>query len=132
MATKAKKHIINKWLNIISADYMHFDQPGFENAYKYAQHCEIKEYEDKGIMMWFTGLDMDYQIRTQVLLFYIKPEYRGSNLFLTMIKDIETIAVKENAKEVIIGASISGYKEEKFNKIFTKFGYKYSGFSKKV
>lgn len=132
MTTKKQKHIINYWLNQISDDYMHFNQPGFENAYKYAQHCKIKEYEDKGVMMWSTILDIDNIVKTAVLLFYVKPEYRGSKIFLTMIQDIERIAVEEGSKQIIIGGSVSGYKEEKFNKIFTKFGYIQAGYIKKV
>lgn len=124
--------IINKWLNRISDDYMHFDQPGFENAYKYAQRCTIKEYEDKGVMMWSTILDIDNVVKTVVLLFYIRPEYRGSKIFLTMVRDIERIANEDGAKEILIGPSISGYKEEKFNKIFTHFGYTLAGYIKKV
>lgn len=127
-----KQIIIDKWLSRISDDYMHFTPTQKDYAKKFSLSCSIKEYDDKGVMMWATVKDIDSVIRTYVLLFYIKPEYRGSNIFLTMIKNIETIAKKENAKEIIIGASISGYKEEKFNKIFTKFGYTNSGFIKKV
>lgn len=127
-----KQIIIDKWLARISDDYMHFTPAQMDYAKKFSLSCSIKEYDDKGVMMWATVKDIDSVIRTYVLLFYIKPEHRGSNIFLTMIKNIETIAKKESAKEIIIGASISGYKEEKFNKIFTKFGYTNSGFIKKV
>lgn len=127
-----KDLIIRKWLERISDDYMHFDTEGKENAYKYAQYCQIKEYDDKGVMMWSTIRDIDNVIKTYVLLFYVRPEYRGGKLFLTMIKNLETIANIESAKEIIIGKSVSGFKEEKFNKIFTKFGYTHAGFIKKV
>ena len=127
-----KQQIIDKWLKIISDDYMHFDDEALENARMYAQVCEIKEYDNKGVMAWAMVRDVDNQIKADVLLFYIKPKYRGSKLFLTMIKNLETIVIKDGAKEIFIGGSISGYKEEKFNKIFTKFGYTQAGFIKKV
>lgn len=127
-----KDKIIHKWLNRISEDYMHFDQAGYENAYKYAQQCTIKEYKDKGVMIWFTFVDIDNIIKTSVPLFYVRPEYRGTKIFLTMIRDIERIGKEDGAKEILIGSSVSGYKEEKFNKIFSHFGYKQAGFIKKV
>lgn len=127
-----KEQIVDKWLPIISDDYMHFNEEAMEYAKKFALQCSIKDYDDRGVMMWLTVKDIDSVMRTQVLLFYIKPEYRGSKLFLTMIKNLETIVMKEGSKAIIIGASISGYKEDKFNKIFTKFGYTQAGYIKKV
>lgn len=127
-----KEQIIDKWLPIISDDYMHFTPEQMRYAKAFSLNCSVKDYEDKGVMMWATVRDIDSIMRTQVLLFYVKPEHRGSNIFLTMIKNIETMAKKEGAKEIIIGGSIAGYKEEKFNKIFTKFGYTQAGFIKKV
>ena len=127
-----KEQIVDKWLPIISDDYMHFNEEAMEYAKKFALQCSIKDYDDRGVMMWLTVKDIDSVMRTQVLLFYIKPEYRGSKLFLTMIKNLETMVMKEGSKAIIIGASISGYKEDKFNKIFTKFGYTQAGYIKKV
>ena len=127
-----KEQIIDKWLPIISDDYMHFTPEQFAYAKLFSMQCTVKSYDDRGVMMWATVKDIDSVMRTQVVLFYIRPEYRGSNLFLTMIKNLETIAMKEGSKEIIIGRSIAGYKEEKFNKIFTKFGYTQAGFIKKV
>lgn len=129
---RTKKEIIDYWLPIISNDYMHFDSAGLENARKFADVCQIQEYDDRGVMMWATIRDIDNVVKTNVVLFYIKPEYRGSTLFLTMIKNLETISIKDGAKEIFIGVSVSGYKEEKFNKIFQRFGYTPSGFKKKV
>lgn len=127
-----KERIIDKWLPIISDDYMHFTPEQMQYAKMFSLKCSVEEYDDRGVMMWATIKDIDSVIRTQVLLFYIKPEFRGSNLFLTMIKNLERIVKKEGSTEIIIGASISGYKEEKFNKIFTKFGYTSAGFIKRI
>lgn len=127
-----KEEIIDKWLSVISDDYMHFTPDQFAYAKLFSMQCNIKDYDDRGVMMWATVKDIDSVMRTQVVLFYIRPEYRGGNLFLTMIKNLETIAMKEGSKQIIIGGSIAGYKEEKFNKIFTKFGYTQAGFIKKV
>lgn len=127
-----KTQIIDKWLDRISDDYMHFDKGGKNNARLYANACQIVEYEDKGVLMYAIFRDIDYKLKLNVVLFYIKPEYRGTNLFLTMIKNIETIAIKEHAKEIIIGASVSGFKEDSFYKALSRFGYKSAGFIKKV
>lgn len=132
MTAEEKEKIIDKWLPILNADYLHFDEDGLENARKYARIASIKEYGDMGIMMWATVRDIDNVLKTNSLLFYVKPEYRGTKLFLTMIKNLEIIAVKEGAKAIIIGSSASGYKEEKFNKIFAQFGYLPNGFIKRV
>lgn len=127
-----KDQIIEKWLNRISDDYMHYDDQGKEIARRYAQQCEIKEYEDKGVMMWATIIDIDAIKKTTVLLFYVRPKYRGSKIFLKMIKDIGNISVESGSKEILIGANISNYKEEKFNRVFSHFGYKASGFIKRI
>lgn len=127
-----KDQIIEKWLTRISNDYMHFDEKGKENARNYARICTIKEYEDKGVMMWGNIIDIDGLPKNVCMLFYVRPEYRGSNLFLTMIKNLENISIKDGVKEIIIGTSVSGYKEEKFNKIFSLLGYKSVGFTKRL
>ena len=132
MTQEEKNKIIDKWLPVLNDDYLHFDEDGLENARRYARSCSIKEFDDKGVLMWLTFRDIDNVIKTSVLLFYVKPEYRGSKLFLTMIKNLEKIAVEEKSKAIIIGGSVSGYKEEKFNKIFAKFGYQPLGFIRKV
>ena len=129
---RTKKQIINYWLKVISDDYMHFTPDAWDNAYKYANFCQIKEYSDQGVMMYSLIRDIDNQIKMEALLFYIKPEYRGSNLFLTMIKNLETIAIESEAKEIVIGHSVSGYKSDKFNKIFSHFGYQKAGFVKRI
>lgn len=127
-----KEQIINKWLPIISDDYMHFSKEQMDYAKLISLQFSIKEYDNRGVMMWATVKDIDSVKRTQALLFYIKPEYRGSNLFLTMVKNLERIAIEEESEEIIIGRSISGYKEQKFNKFFMWLGYTQAGFIKKV
>jgi hypothetical protein len=103
-----------------------------EYARQFARVCQIKEYGDKGVMMWAVVRDIDNLLKMQPVLFYIRPQYRGSTLFLTMIKNLENISIKEKAKAIIIGPSISGYKDEKFNKIFSRFGYEQCGFIKRL
>lgn len=134
MTAEEKKSLVEKWLPILNADYLHFDEAGLENArqYAYADCVSMMEFGDKGAMMWATIRDIDNVVRTNSLLFYVKPEYRGTTLFLTMIKNLEKIALKEGAQAVIIGSSVSGYKEDKFNKIFAKFGYLPNGFIKRL
>lgn len=127
-----KEQIIDKWLAIVSDDYMHFTPEQAAYVKSLMLNCSIKEYGDQGVMVWCSCVDTDCVRKTQSILFYIKPEYRGGKLFLTMIKNLETIAIAEGAKKVIIGNSTSGYKEEKFNKIFERYGYTKTGFEKKV
>ena len=108
-----KEQIIDKWLPIISDDYMHFTPDQFAYAKLFSMQCNIKDYDDRGVMMWATVKDIDSVMRTQVVLFYIKPEYRGTNLFLTMIKNLETIALFKQIRAIVdwIIGNLSQYHE---------------------
>ena len=66
-----------------------------------------------------------------VVLLYCKPEYRGRYLRY-MFRRIEEIAKQEGAVKIFIGDSDSGYKEEKFNRVLSYFGYRVSGHVKEV
>ena len=43
MTAEEKEKIIDKWLPILNADYLHFDEDGLENARRYARIASIKE-----------------------------------------------------------------------------------------
>lgn len=115
---------IKFWLDKISDDYAHYSAE--EKNFLLERICpmlKITEYGNDGIMAWLGVSDVDLAKRASLIVFYVVPEKRGGSLFLRMIKDFERQAKDDGATECIVGPSISGYKEEKFNRIFSKFGY---------
>ena len=54
-----KEEIIDKWLPVISDDYMHFTPDQMEYARLFSLQCSIKDYNDQGVMMWATVKDID-------------------------------------------------------------------------
>ena len=54
-----KEQIINKWLPIISDDYMHFSKEQMDYAKLISLQFSIKEYDNRGVMMWATVKDID-------------------------------------------------------------------------
>lgn len=115
---------IKFWLDKISGDYAHYSAE--EKEFLLGRICpmlKITEYGDDGVMAWIGVSDVDFIKKASAVVFYVVPEKRGTSLFLRMIKDFERQAKDDGATECIVGPSISGYKEEKFNRIFSKFGY---------
>ena len=47
-----KEQIIDKWLPIISDDYMHFTPDQFAYAKLFSMQCNVKDFDDRGVMMW--------------------------------------------------------------------------------
>lgn len=125
---------LRKWINIISDDYMHWTkEQKKEIILPMVRLCDCYiDPQERGIIGWLTVTEIDCRLRTNVLVFYVKPEYRGSSLFLEMVHKVEEFAKEEGAIEIIIGGSCSGYKEEQFNRIFEHFGYTASGWRKKI
>ena len=86
---------------------------------------------EAGVIGWLVVEDFDCKKKMSVLLLYCKPEYRGHS-FIPMLRRLEEIAEQEGVCEIIMGSSISGYKEEKINKILSRFGYCLSGYKKRL
>ena len=127
---KMSAAVIRSWVDVISDDYMHWTDSEKEYVVSVAQNLEWEIWkENMGCNGWMTVRDLDCKIKCNVLLLYCKPEYRGAE-FIPMVKRLEQIAKSEGAEQIIIGTSMSGYKEQKFNALFSRFGYINSGFKK--
>lgn len=114
---------IKYWIDKISDDYGHWTDEQKDILLSFATGLNITEYGNDAVMGWNRVIDVDFLKRAALVVFYIVPEKRGGNLFCKMIKDLEQQALNDGADEVVIGNSISGYKENKFNSIFSRFGY---------
>lgn len=132
MKMKVSEETIRKWVRLISDDLMHFD----DEQYAYiVQLGMVLEFEvlpnDSGVIGYIVMKDFDCKKKMSVVLLYCRPEKRGRYLRY-MFRRIEEIAKQEGASKIAIGSSISGYKEEKFNRMLSRFGYRSNGFIKEI
>ena len=128
---KPSAETIKKWVNAYCDDCTPLTQ---DQRNYVAAMCEVCEYEelpnDAGVFTWIVVKDFDCKKRMCVLILYCRPEQRGRYLRY-MFRRFDEIAKQEDAVEVSIGHSISGYKEDKFNRMLEYFGYTPSGYSKR-
>lgn len=111
---------------------MHFSAEDIEYVVKFGQYLDVILLpDDAGVVGYTIVKDFDCKKKMSMVLFYCRPEKRG--LYLRyMFRKIEEIAKQEGVTKVIIGNSVSGYKEEKFNRMLSYFGYKSGGYSKEI
>lgn len=129
---KASVAEIRKWVQIISDDYMHYSPEQLEHACGMASVFDFEVMPNEtGVIGWMCVKDFDCKKKLSVLLLYCRPEYRGKS-FIPMLRRLEQIAKEEGAEEIIIGSSISGYKNEKFNNALSRLGYCSSGYKKRI
>lgn len=123
---------IKKWAQIISDDYMHYSKEEEDYIVSLAKVSEAEILpDDSGVIGYLCMKDFNCKKKLSVLLLYCRPEKRG--LYLRyMMRRIEEIAKQEGASTISIGSSISGYKEEKFNRMLEYFGYKHDGYKKEI
>lgn len=127
---KMSAEAIRNWVDVISDDYMHWTDEQKDYVCRMCANINWEIWKENiGCIGWLTLLDLDCKIKCNVLLLYCKPEYRGAE-FLSMVKRLEEIAKSEGAEKIIIGESMSGYKQEKFNSLFARLGYHNTGFTK--
>ena len=123
---------LKKWTKVINEDYMHLSGDELKYVMGTASRCDYEELpEDSGVIAWVTGKDFDCKKRMYVVLLYCRPERRGRYL-IHMMKRLEAIAAESGVTELIIGQSISGYKEKSFNRMLGHFGYTACGYSKRI
>lgn len=123
---------IRHWVQTLSEDYLHYDAYGLERAVKVGQMLEYDLLpDDAGGIGYHVYEDFDCKKRLGVVILYCKPEHRGKYL-IHMFRRIEEIARQEGVSKITIGSSISGYKEEKFNRMLGYFGFKNNGFIKEI
>ena len=102
---------------------MHYSDEDFEDVVQCGKVLDVDLLpEDAGGIAYTIYKDFDCKKRMNVLLFYCRPEYRGRYLRY-MFRRLEEIAKQEGVAEILIGASDTGYKEDKFNKMLNYFGY---------
>lgn len=124
--------VIKNWVDIISDDCMHFSESAKEYAVLVASNMDFYMLpNEEGFIAYSILKDLDCKKKLYVLILYCKPEYRGRYL-ATMFNIIENIAKQEGVSEIMIGKSISGYKENKFNRMLEHFGFHSSGYSKEL
>lgn len=122
--------VIKNWVDIISDDCMHFSDSQKEYVVSMAKNFDYEIWKDGiGCIGWLTMLDFDCKKKCNVLLLYCKPEYRGRE-FIPMVRRLEQIAKAEGAEQIVIGESVSGYKGNKFNAMFSRLGYNTLGYKK--
>lgn len=129
---KVSEAEIKKWAQQISDDYMHFNE---EDLQYVCDICKIAEFDllpgEAGVIGYIIHKDFDCKKKMSVVLLYCKPEYRGKYLRY-MMRRVEEIAKQEGVKKISIGSSISGYKEERFNRMLEYFGYEHDGYRKEI
>lgn len=132
MMMKASAEAIRKWAKIYN-DELHVYKP--EHYEQVKKICSLLDYEelpdDSGVFAWLIAEDFDCKKRMNVVILYCRPEKRGRYLRY-MFRRIEEIAKQEGCVDVIIGRSVSGYKEEKYIKALSYFGYTPSGYNKRI
>lgn len=120
---KPSAEIIKKWVDIYCDDCHPLTQDQRDYV---AAMCRVCEYEelpnDAGVFTWVVLKDFDCKKRMSVLILYCRPEQRGRYLRY-MLRRLEEIAKQEDAVELSIGQSVSGYKEEKFNRMLGYFNF---------
>lgn len=123
---KQPVNVLRKWIKIISDDYMHWDSEYIDNVIlPMAKTCFFEILpDDKGVIGYIPFMDWDKKKKLAMQLLYLKPEHRCMTNFCEMIQLIDSTAKEFNCDEIQIGYSVSGYKEEKFNKLFSRYGYK--------
>lgn len=122
---------IKKWVDAYCSDCVTLTDPQIEYVSSLCDVCDYEELpDDAGVMMWHIAKDFDCKKRMSVLILYCRPEKRGHYLRY-MLRRLEEIAAQEGAVELAIGRSISGYKEDKFNRMLQHFGYAPCVYSKR-
>lgn len=117
---------VRKWVQIYSDDIMHFNEGDKEYVTRLACGLDAEILpEDSGVIGYYVYKDFDCKKKLNVVILYCRPEKRGQYIRY-MFRRIEEIAKQEGASDIIIGASDSGYKEARFNKVVQSFGYKES------
>ena len=111
---------------------MHYSVEDFEYVVQMGSFLDVDVLPDEaGIIGYVIVKDFDCKKKLNVVLLYCKPEYRGKYLRY-MMRRIDEIAKQEGVVKIYIGDSDSGYKEEKFNKMLSWFGYRSGGHVKEV
>lgn len=114
---------VRKWVKLYSDEIMHFNEEDIEYVVRMGQYLDVILLPDNaGLVGYITYKDFDCKKKMNVVILYCRPEKRGLYIGY-MFRKIEEVAKQEGVTDIILGASASGYKEEKFNKMLNRFGY---------
>lgn len=129
---KPRAATIRKWVKIYSSDMGRLSDEQVSYIYGIMGICDYEELPDEsGFILYSIAKDFDCKKRMSVLVLYCRPEKRG--LYLRYIfQRLEAIGRAEGVVEIAIGHSISGYKEDKFERMLTRMGYGPSIYSKRL
>jgi len=129
---KQSEETLRKWVQVISDDYMHYSPEDLDYIVNLSSFYDFETLpEEAGCIGYSAFKDFDCKKRLNVLILYCKPEYRGK-YFYYMLRRIEEIAKDNGCESIVMGASISGYKEQSFNKALERFGYSNIGYIKEL
>lgn len=129
---KPSAAIMKKWVSIYESDIGKLTDEQIEIACSVCGMCDYEELpDDAGILFWIIAKDFDCKKRMSVVILYCRPEKRGRYLRY-IFKRLEEIAKSEGVVEIAIGHSVSGYKEDKFEKMLMRMGYTPGIYSKRV
>lgn len=132
MTMKLSEEAVRNWVNIISSDVGNLSEEDKEYVTKYGKYLDVEELPaQSGIIAYSIIKDFDCKKKMSVVILYCKPECRGKYLTY-MFRRIEEIAKQESAVKVVIGDSVSGYKENKFNRMLEYYGYRACGHYKEI
>ena len=112
---------IRKWAELYNTEIGRADR--IEDSVRYfmalrdvATFIDEKEY----YLVYMIAPDMWGDKELYVVSFYIKPEYRNTNIFLKMQRQIESVAKENKIRYTIQGSHI----DDKYFKLLSGIGYK--------
>ena len=125
--------VIEYWLTEVYNEFKTIDlKMAIEQAKNVSQVLCTLSLEDTGIFAYVLGPDMKGGIILAEVLFYIRPQYRGSiKLFKRYLDEIEKIAIEKKCVSVKIGANM-GYKDPRFIRVLQRFGYQVDAVTKEL
>lgn len=119
--------VIGYWVDLINDELKIFKD-------KRSTKAQLKELKEKGLLNIVsidnTGV-FAYLIVEDIkgmrifseMIFYIKPEFRGSlSLVKKYIEKAEGIALENSCKRIVIGGNV-GYKDKAYLKLLKRWGY---------
>jgi len=128
--------LIEHWASMIQKELGSFADPqrAKELMFILEEKDKLRYFEiaDSGVFAYMIADDMKGNLCLTEIMFYIKPERRGSiKLVKKYIDTAEKIALANGCKCVKIGANI-GYKDQSLIKLLRRWGYQDDTVSKDI
>lgn len=127
--------IIEYWSNIIHAELPFADKEYVDKMMKALnEKCNLGyiSINDTGVLAYTINKDFRNLLCLGEIIFYIRPECRGSwRLFMRYIKEYEKVGKENNCDIIRIGANI-GYNDAAVIKAYKRLGYVDDTVSKRI